>query len=133
MYLIDTNMVIFAIKNKPINVLKKISENFNNNIYISSLTIAELEFGIANSKNPEKNRISLLEILSIFSILTFDEKDAILYGQIKAKLRKSGNIIGPIDLFLAAQAVSKDLIFVTNNTKEFIRVPGIKLEDWSLE
>lgn len=121
-----------AIKNKPKSVLKKISENFNNGIYISSLTVAKLEFGVANSQYPEKNRISLLEFLSIFSVLPFNEKDALPYGEIKATLRKSGNIIGPIDLLLSAQAISNDLIFVTNNTKEFIRVTNIKLEDWSV-
>ncbi|MBN2619084.1 MAG: type II toxin-antitoxin system VapC family toxin [Spirochaetales bacterium] len=132
MYLLDTNICIYAIKNKPKSVLKKISENFNNGIYISSLTIAELEFGVSNSQNPEKNRISLLEFLSIFTVLPFDEKDAIPYGKIKTYLRKSGNIIGPIDMLLSAQAISNDLIFVTNNTKEFVRVPNIKVEDWSI-
>ena len=132
MYLLDTNICIYAIKNKTQTVLKKISENFNNGIYISSLTVAELEFGVSNSQNPEKNRISLLEFLAIFTVLPFNEKDAIFYGHIKATLRKSGNIIGPIDLLLSAQAISNDLIFVTNNTKEFIRVENIKLEDWSL-
>lgn len=132
MYLLDTNICIYAIKNKPTCVLKRISENFNNGIYISSLTVAELEFGVSNSQNVEKNRVSLLEFLSIFTILPFDEKDAIPYGKIKSTLRKSGNIIGPIDLLLSAQAISNDLTFVTNNTKEFIRVPGIKLDDWSL-
>ncbi|MGL1891418.1 MAG: type II toxin-antitoxin system VapC family toxin [Spirochaetaceae bacterium] len=133
MYLLDTNICIYAIKNRPLNVLKKISENFSDGIYISSLTVAELEFGVSNSQNPEKNRIALLEFISIFSILPFNEKDAVPYGKIKATLRKLGKIIGPIDLLLAGQAISNELTFITNNTKEFLRVPGIKLEDWSIE
>lgn len=132
MYLLDTNICIYAIKNKSESVLRKIFENFNKGIYISSLTVAELEFGVSNSKYPEKNRISLLEFLSIFTISPFNEKDAIPYGETKTSLRKSGNIIDPIDLLLSAQAISNDYIFVTNNTKEFSRIPDIKLEDWSL-
>ena len=132
MFLIDTNICIYAIKKQPKEVLKKLSENFSDGIHISSLTVAELEFGVSNSQYPEKNRIALLEFLSIFDILPFEEKDAVPYGEIKSKLRKTGNIIGPIDLLLAAQAISNDLIFVTNNTKEFSRIVNLKIEDWSV-
>ena len=132
MFLIDTNICIYAIKKQPKEVLKKLSENFSDGIHISALTVAELEFGVSNSQYPEKNRIALLEFLSIFDILPFEEKDAVPYGDIKSKLHKIGNIIGPIDLLLAAQAISNDLIFVTNNTKEFSRIVNLKIEDWSV-
>jgi tRNA(fMet)-specific endonuclease VapC len=131
MYLLDTNICIYAIKKKSNQVLDKISANYGHGIYISALTVAELEFGIANSKYPEKNRISLLEFLSIFTVLPFDDDDAIPYGKIKKKLKEEGRIIGPIDLLLAAQAVSKNFILVTNNVKEFQRVKELKVEDWS--
>ena len=131
MYLLDTNICIFAIKRKPETVFKRLYEFLKDGIYISALTVAELEFGVANSSFPEKNRIALLEFLSIFNILPFDDKDAIQYGLIKSKLRKYGNIIGPIDLLLAAQAVSKELILVTNNVREFQRVETIRIEDWT--
>lgn len=131
MYLLDTNICIFAIKRKPETVFKRLYEFLKDGIYISVLTVAELEFGVANSSFPEKNRIALLEFLSIFNILPFDDKDAIQYGLIKSKLRKSGNIIGPIDLLLAAQSVSKELILVTNNVREFQRVETIRIEDWT--
>lgn len=130
MYLLDTNICIYAIKNKPISVLKRIKENSRFGIYISSLTIAELEYGIENSNRVEENRVSLIKFLSIFNILSFDDSDAIPYGKLKAKLKKEGNIIGPIDMLLAAQALSKDLILVTNNTKEFERIENLKLENW---
>ena len=131
MYLLDTNICIFAIKRKPETVFKRLYEFLKDGIYISVLTVAELEYGVANSSFPEKNRIALLEFLSIFNILPFDDKDAIQYGLIKSKLRKSGNIIGPIDLLLAAQSVSKELILVTNNVREFQRVETIRIEDWT--
>jgi tRNA(fMet)-specific endonuclease VapC len=132
MYLLDTNICIFAIKKKSEDLLEKLSRNLENGILISSLTVAELEFGVSNSQFQEKNRFSLLEFLSIFSILDFRETDAIPYGEIKAYLRKKGAIIGPIDLLLAAQALFNDLVFVTNNTKEFSRIENLKIEDWSL-
>lgn len=130
MYLLDTNICIYAIKNKPIPVLERIKENSRFGIYISSLTIAELEYGIENSNRVEENRVSLIKFLSIFNILSFDDSDAIPYGKLKSKLKKEGNIIGPIDMLLAAQALSKDLILVTNNTNEFERIENLKLENW---
>ena len=130
MYLLDTNICIYAIKKKPILVLEKIKEKSKLGIYISALTVAELEYGIENSAKIEENRVSLLKYLSLFKILSFDDRDAIPYGKLKAKLRKDGQIIGPIDMLLAAQALSKDLIFVTNNIKEFRRIENLKLENW---
>jgi tRNA(fMet)-specific endonuclease VapC len=130
MYLLDTNICIYAIKKKPIYVLEQIKDKSRLGIYISALTVAELEFGIENSKKIEENRIALLKYLSLFNILPFDDKDAIPYGKLKSRLRKEGQIIGPIDMLLAAQALSKDLIFVTNNTKEFERIEILKLENW---
>lgn len=129
MYLLDTNICIYAIKKKPIYVLEQIKEKSRLGIYISALTVAELEFGIENSTKIEENRIALLKYLSLFNILPFDDKDAIPYGKLKSRLRKEGQIIGPIDMLLAAQALSKDLIFVTNNTKEFERIENLKLEN----
>lgn len=131
MYLLDTNTCIYAIKKKPIIVLEKIKERSKHGIFISALTVAELEYGIENSKNIEGNRISLLKYLSFFNILPFDDKDAIPYGKLKSRLLREGRLIGPIDMLLAAQAISKDLIFVTNNTKEFERVGNLKLENWA--
>ena len=131
MFLLDTNICIFAIKRKSTNLLQKIYGNLETGILISSLTVAELEFGVSNSQNLEKNRMALLEFLSIFRILDFKETDAIPYGIIKTDLRRKGTTIGPIDILLSAQAVSNDLIFVTNNTKEFSRIENLKIEDWS--
>ena len=131
MYLLDTNICIYAIKKKPLLVLEQIKEKSKRGIYISALTVAELEYGIENSAKIEENRVSLLKYLSLFNILPFDDRDAIPYGKLKTKLRKDGHIIGPIDMLLAAQAISKDLIFVTNNTKEFRRIENLKLENWA--
>ncbi len=130
MYLLDTNICIYVIKKKPADVLKILKTKSKNDIYNSSITIAELEYGIAKSMYPEKNKISLIEFLSIFNILNFDDKDAVEFGIIKSKLEKTGRIIGPMDLLLAAQAKSKKLILVTNNIKEFERIENLKIENW---
>ena len=131
MYLIDTDIVIYCIKERPHTVLSKLKKKRTNDVYISSITIAELEFGVENSKFPERNRISLLEFLSIFTVLPFDDKDAQEYGKIKAGLKKKGRIIGPMDLLIASQAKSKGMILVTNNVREFGRIPDLEIENWS--
>ena len=133
MYLLDTNICIYAINKKSAVVLEKVKENSKKGIYLSSLTIAELEYGVENSTHIEKNRIALLKFISLFNILSFDDSDAIPYGKLKAKLRREGNIIGPIDMLLAAQSLSKDLVFVTNNVDEFERIEGLRIENWSIE
>ncbi|MFW5751751.1 MAG: type II toxin-antitoxin system tRNA(fMet)-specific endonuclease VapC [bacterium] len=130
MYLLDTNICIYIIKKKPADVLKTLKTKLKKNIYISSITIAELEYGIAKSQFPQKNKIALIEFLSIFNIIPFDDNDAVDFGEIKKELEKKGKIIGPMDLLLAAQAKSKNFILVTNNTKEFERVEGLKIENW---
>jgi len=130
MYLLDTNIVIYCIKEKPHNVILKLKKKRKDDIYISSITIAELEFGIENSKFPERNRVSLIEFLSIFTILPFDDKDAAEYGKIRMFLKKKGQIIGPMDLLLASQAKARSMILVTNNVKEFKRIPEIEIENW---
>ncbi len=131
MYLLDTNVCIFAINKKSVSLLEIIKWQSKKGIFISSLTVAELEYGVENSAQIERNRIALLKFISVFNLLNFDDSSAITYGKLKVKLKKEGNLIGPIDMLLAAQAISKNLIFVTNNFDEFKRVEGLKIEDWS--
>jgi len=131
MYLLDTNICIFLIKKKNPLLLETIKKKQTKGLFISSLTIAELEFGIQKSEQKEKNKIALIGLLSIFTIINFDNNDASAYGIIRSTLEKSGNVIGNIDMLLAAQAISRNLIFVTNNSKEFKRVPDLKIEDWT--
>ena len=132
MYLLDTNICIFLIKNKNQQLIEKLKKNYNKGIFISSLTLAELEFGVENSDHKEKNRISLIEFLTIFEILNFEQKDTQAFGIIKSDLRKSGKMIGAMDALLAAQSISRNLIFVTNNTKEFERIKNLSIEDWTI-
>ena len=132
MYLLDTNICIFLIKKKNPLLIEKFKKNYNNGIFISSLTLSELEYGVENSEHIEKNRLSLIEFLTIFEILNFEQRDSKAFGIIKRDLRNSGKMIGAVDALLAAQSISRKLIFITNNTKEFERINNIKIEDWTL-
>jgi len=132
MYLLDTNICIFLIKKKNPLLIEKFKKNYNKGIFISSLTLAELEYGVENSEHIEKNRLSLIEFLTIFEILNFEQRDSKAFGIIKRDLRNSGKMIGAVDALLAAQSISRKLIFITNNTKEFERINNIKIEDWTL-
>jgi tRNA(fMet)-specific endonuclease VapC len=131
MYLLDTNICIYAINRKPANVINAIKEKSVLGLYISSITLAELEYGIENSLQQDNNRIALHKFISIFNVLDFDAEDSISYGKLRSRLKRSGKTIGPLDMLLAAQALSKNLIFVTSNASEFERVEGLRIEDWS--
>jgi tRNA(fMet)-specific endonuclease VapC len=130
-YLLDTNICIYVIKKKPSVVVKRVLTNQPGQIAISAITLAELEYGITRSRYPERNRIALMEFLFPFAILDFDQKACLDYGRIRASLEAKGKPIGPMDLLLAAQAKSHNLIFVTNNEKEFKRIDGLRIENWT--
>ncbi|MCT8333970.1 type II toxin-antitoxin system VapC family toxin [Leptospira sp. 85282-16] len=130
MYLIDTNICIYFIKNNPKSVVQKIQSIQPYQIKISSITVAELEYGAVKSQFPERNRMTLIKFLSAFDIIPFTDSDAEVYGYIRSALERNGKIIRPYDIQIAAQAISRNLILVSNNTKEFTRVPNLKLENW---
>ena len=97
---------------------------------ISTITLAELEHGACNSSRPEQNAVALSSLLSIIEVLPFDAKAAQAYGKVRTDLQKAGRIIGPLDMLIAAHAISSNLTLVTNNTKEFTRIKNIKVENW---
>ena len=130
-YMLDTNICIYAIKNKPEQVLEKLKQNLSNGICISAITLAELQHGIEKSMNREKNSMALLQFLSILDILPFDDLAAVEYGKICAYLQKRGTPIGTMDMLIAAHAKTENLIIVTNNVREFERVPNLKIENWA--
>ncbi len=129
-YLLDTNICIYIINKRPVTVLDNIRSKHPDEISISSITIAELNYGAERSQNPHQNRIAILEFLIPFSLLDFDQRAASYYGIIRKKLESKGTPIGPMDLLLASQATAYNLIFVTNNIKEFKRIDYLRLENW---
>lgn len=130
-YMLDTNICIYAMKRKPAQVLTRLKEALHSGICISSITLAELEYGIKHSSNPEKNAQALIRFLIPFRILPFDAAAAAEYGKIRAHLQSQGTPIGPLDMLIAGHARSEGLILVTNNAKEFERVPGLTIENWA--
>ena len=130
MYLLDTNICIYIINKRPKKVAEKISSMAPQDIKISSVTVAELEYGASKSNHRNQNRTALYNFLSPFEVIHFDSRDAEIYGIIRTELEHRGNTIGPYDIQLAAQALARDFIFITNNTAEFKRVPTLKLESW---
>jgi tRNA(fMet)-specific endonuclease VapC len=129
-YLLDTNICIYIIKKKPESVLKKFSKLNPGSVAISSITLAELYFGVVKSTKPNENMIALQEFISPLIVLDFTDQDALLYAKIRTDLEKKGKLIGAMDLLIAAIAKSRDLALVTNNTKEFSRINDIKIENW---
>ena len=130
-YMLDTNICIYVMKNKPERALKRFEKEINRGICISSITLAELEYGMKHSSNPAKNERALLKFLLPLRILSFESSAASAYGEIRAYLQKQGTPIGPLDMLIAGHARSKELILVTNNVREFARVPELKLENWA--
>ncbi len=129
-YMLDTNICIYIIKKKYKNILNKIRTIESGNICISSVTYAELVYGIEKSQKKEKNRVALLSLLSNIDVLDFDMSASDNYGLIRAELEKKGTPIGPLDTMIAAHASSLGYILVTNNEKEFLRVSNLTVENW---
>ena len=128
-YMLDTNTCIFLAKNRP-EVVERYTEKQPEGIAISSIVVAELQFGVANSARPAENAANLSRFLLGFELLDFDVSAALAYGHICSDLRRQGTPIGTMDMLIAAHAKSAGLTLVTNNTREFARVEGLQLEDW---
>ena len=129
-YLLDTNICIYIIKKQPPHVLERIQSVPFENICISTITLAELEHGVAKSAHQERNRLALIEFLIPFRILDYDQAAARHYGHIRSDLETRGTVIGPLDLLIAAHAQSQGLTLVTNNTREFSRIKDLEMENW---
>lgn len=131
MYLLDTNICIYLIKRRPPQVIMNLKKYSIEQIMISSVTVAELYYGVRKSQSQQKNEDALIQFLSSFELVPFTDEDAFHYGEIRADLEKKGQIIGPYDLQLAAQCLSRGMTIVTNNEKEFSRVANLKVENWA--
>ena len=131
-FLLDTNICIYIIKQKPPKVLQKVKTYKVGDIAISSITVAELEFGVHKSQFPERNRQALTQFLSPLRIVDFDINAANVYGKLRAKLEQQGTPIGALDTLIAAQALSLEITLITNNVREFERISDLKLDNWTI-
>lgn len=130
-YMLDTNICIYAMKKKPEKVLQRLKEELDEGLCISSITLAELEYGMKHSSDPVKNEQALLRFLAPLSVLPFGAAAASEYGEIRAYLQSKGTLIGPLDMLIAGHARAEELILVTNNVREFERVPDLEIENWA--
>lgn len=131
-FLLDTNIVIYVIKRRPIEVLQAFNANASR-MAISAITLAELVHGAEKSSQAVSNLAVVEDFCSRLEVLPYTLKAAYHYGQIRAELERMGQIIGVNDLHIAAHARSEGLIVVTNNTREFDRVPALQVENWLME
>ncbi len=133
-YLLDTNICIYVINEKPEKVLRKFEQYPVYEFGISSITHAELQYGVEKSKNKDTNQNALDEFLLALTILPFYGKRLVTcYGEIRTLLESKGKTIGPLDTLIAAHALSLDLTIISNNIKEFSRIPNLKCENWIYE
>jgi tRNA(fMet)-specific endonuclease VapC len=117
--------------NRPTDVIQKFKQFSPGEIGISTISVSELQYGVAKSTHRNENQLRLDEFLAPLEILTYDEIAARTYGDIRFQLEKYGKPIGPLDLLIAAHALSRNLIIVTNNVIEFGRIKKLKVENWT--
>jgi tRNA(fMet)-specific endonuclease VapC len=135
-YLLDTNAVVALLRNRPARVRERLlrAASERASIVVSAIVLFELWYGVARSGRPEENSERLRAFLSSdISIVSFEDNDAAIAGDLRAHLEASGNAIGPYDLLIASQALRTNATLVTANTSEFARVPGLVWEDWSVD
>lgn len=128
-YMLDTNICIFTIKNRPEEVRKQF-ETYSNQMAVSTVTTMELIYGAEKSAKPAENLSVIEGFLARLNVLNYDHDAAGQTGQLRAELAKKGQPIGPYDMMIAGHARALGLFLVTNNTREFNRVPGLRVEDW---
>ena len=129
-YMLDTNICIYVIKHKPPSVLQRFHDHIKDGLCISSITLAELSHGVEKSEQREKNAGALLHLVDLLKIVPFDNHAAYEYGKICAFLQSQGTPIGTMDMLIAAHARLHGFVLITNNVREFSRVPGLIVENW---
>ncbi len=128
--LLDTNICIYIIKRKPVEVLQRFNAYRVGDVGVSSITVAELYFGAQKSQRPDQNQQAVEQFLLPLTVAQFDYDAAVIYGRIRAGLEQQGTPIGALDTLIAAHALSLGVTLVTNNVQEFSRVQGLAVENW---
>lgn len=131
-YMLDTNILIYTMKNRPAQVRKHFNQHAGQ-MCISSISLGELIFGAEHSSQVERNLADIEMLIALLEVVPFGIKEATHFGRIRSELYRSGQPIGPYDMMIAGHARATGMILVTNNTKEFIRVPGLLVENWCVE
>ena len=132
LYMLDTCICVDYLRAKNENLLKKVRSFNPRQIKIPSIVLAELLHGAYHSKRVEKNLRDTIDLIADFEVIPFDKLEADTYGQILDSLERKGHVIGNNDIMIAATALIRNATLVTNNTREFSRIDGLKLYDWTL-
>jgi tRNA(fMet)-specific endonuclease VapC len=130
-FMLDTDICICMIRQAPRPVLDQLNRTSPGDVCISAITLSELEYGAFKSSRAEQNRMRLAEFIAPLQVAPFESAAAAEYGSLRAGLEKLGNLIGPLDLLIAAHALALDCALVTNNESEFSRVPGLRVLNWA--
>lgn len=130
-FLLDTNICIYLIRRQPVEVIREMSKQPIGDVGVSSVTVGELQYGVAKSAHVDRNRAALEQFLAPLVIEDFDATAAVYYGVIRAFLERQGTPIGSLDTLIAAHALSLDVALVTNNEREFGRVPDLRVVNWA--
>lgn len=130
-YMLDTNICIYLIKKKPEKVLRHFRSNTIGDIGISSITLAELRYGVEKSQQVQKNREALYAFLLPLEIADFDDEAASSYGIVRAALEKAGTPVGSMDMLISAHALSLGVTLITNNVREIKQIKNLNITDWS--
>lgn len=128
--MLDTNICIYIIKRKPLDVIERFKQTKISQIGVSTITLSELLYGVLKSSKPAQNQMALAQFIAPLEILPYGDDAAQYYGTLRTHLEKQGTPIGSLDMLIAAHALSADCTLVTNNEKEFIRIPKLKIENW---
>ncbi|WP_258111590.1 type II toxin-antitoxin system VapC family toxin [Alicyclobacillus sp. SP_1] len=131
LYMLDTNICIYLIKRRSNELFKRMRVFRTGEIVVSVVTVAELQYGVSKSEHKERNQAALEAFLLPLEIANFSLDETVVYGNVRAELERRGQTIGPLDTMIAAHALSLDVPLVTNNTREFERVKGLRVEDWT--
>ncbi len=131
-YFLDTNICIYIINKRPSALIARFAQFEPYEIGISAIVVSELQYGVAKSAYPERNQQRLDGFLRPFQVVAYDRAAAQTYGVIRAELERAGNLIGREDLLIAAHALANDFTLVTNNEREFLRVPNLAVENWAV-
>jgi tRNA(fMet)-specific endonuclease VapC len=132
-YLLDTNTCIYLIRQSSPAVRRRLEAHPIEEVAVSAITLGELQHGVARSRTPDANQAALDQFLLPLTVLPFDYRAAAIFGPVRVALERQGQTIGPYDLLIAACALSAGLTVVTNNIREFARVPGLLVEDWTAQ
>jgi len=130
-YMLDTNICIYVIKERPRSVIRRLRRTDVVDLCISSITLSELEYGVSKSSRPAQNKMALAEFLAPIEVVPYGDMAAQEYGRLRAHLEKHGTPIGSLDMLIAAHALSLGCALVTNDEEEFRRVPRLRVQNWA--